>query len=192
MRWERYLAGMKDQGLLRFGILILVLTVLIEGFFIMELSRQERIVLIPPGIGEAGKSWVNEKNASPEYFEQMTLFLLPLVADFHPRNIEAQIPTFLRFVVPEQYGAVKTQLVSQAERAKRNDMAQVFYIQQVEVKEKTARATGIMRRFVGKSLTSEEVVTYEVQYEILSGRPFVRGIDLVSPTGAGASDRDRE
>jgi type IV conjugative transfer system protein TraE len=183
---------MKDQGLLRFGILILVLTVLIEGFFIMDLSRQERIVLIPLGIGEAGKSWVNEKNASPEYLEQMTLFLLPLVADFHPRNIEAQIPTFLRFVVPEQYGAVKTQLVSQAERAKRNDMAQAFYIQRVEVKEKTARATGIMRRFVGKSLTSEEVVTYEVQYEILSGRPFVRGIDLVSPTGAGASDRDRE
>lgn len=192
MKWENYLSGMKEHGLLRFVILILTLGMLVEGIFIITLSRQQRIVLVPPGISEAGKSWVTGKNASPEYLEQMTLFLLPLVADFHPRNIDAQIPFFLRFVAPEQYGAVKTQLASQSERARRNDLSQVFYIQQVEVKETTARATGIIRRWVGKSLTSEEVVTYEVQYEIRSGRPFVRGIDLVPPAGPGASNRDRE
>lgn len=192
MKWENYLSGMKEHGLLRFVILILTLGMLVEGIFIITLSRQQRIVLVPPGISEAGKSWVSEKNASPEYLEQMTLFLLPLVADFHPRNIDAQLPFFLRFVAPEQYGAVKTQLASQAERARRNDLSQVFYIQQVEVKETTARATGIIRRWVGKSQTSEEVVTYEVQYEIRGGRPFVRGIDLVPPTGPGASNRDRE
>ncbi len=191
MRWERYLAGMKEYGLLRFVILILTLGLIIEGFFLIQLSRQQRIVLVPPGIGEDQQIWVSDRSAGAGYLEEMTRYLLPLVASFHPRSLDTQLGLFLRYVAPEQYGAVKAQLLSQAERAVKNDLSQVFYIQQVEVKESTARATGILKRFVGKTQTSEEVSTYEVTYEIRHGRPVVVGIELVPPAGMGASNRHR-
>ena len=191
MRWERYLEGKKEHGLLKFTILILVLGLMAEGFFLIRMSRQERIVLVPPGVSEVRENWVTGTTASAGYLEQTTRFLLPLVADFHPRSIESQLPIFLRYVAPEQYGAVKAQLVSQAERAVKNDLSQVFYIQQVEVKESTALATGILRRFVGKTQVTEEVSSYEVIYEIRHGRPVVVGVDLVPPAGMGASDRHR-
>ena len=191
MKWDRYLAGMKEYGLLRFVILILALGLVMEGFFLVQLSRQQRIVLVPPGIAESQQIWISDHSASTGYLEEMTRYLLPLVASFHPRNLDTQLGLFLRYVSPEQYGAVKAQLLSQAERAVKNDLSQVFYIQQVEVKESTARATGILKRFVGKTQTSEEVSSYEVTYEIRHGRPVVVGIELVPSAGLGASDRHR-
>jgi conjugal transfer pilus assembly protein TraE len=195
MKWERYLAGMREYGLLKFVIVILALGLVIEGFFLMQLSRQQRIVLVPPGIsasgGEDQQIWVSDRGAGAGYLEEMTRYLLPLVASFHPRNLDTQLGLFLRYVAPEQYGAVKAQLLSQAERAVKNDLSQVFYIQQVEVKGSTARATGILKRFVGKTQTSEEVSSYEVTYKIRHGRPVVVGIELVPPAGLGASDRHR-
>ncbi len=56
MKWERYLAGMKEYGLLKFVILILALGLVIEGFFLMQLSRQQRIVLVPPGTSASAVS----------------------------------------------------------------------------------------------------------------------------------------
>lgn len=134
---------------------------------------------------------MSEKSASTDYLEQMTRFLLPQVTNFHPGSIDSQLPLFLRYVAPEQYGAVKAQLLSQADRARRNDLSQVFYIQQLEVKDQTVRATGILRRFVGKTQVTEEVTTYEITYEIHHGRPVVVGIDLAPPPGMGASNRNR-
>ncbi len=191
MRWEQYLEKSKEHGLLKLSVLILTLGIVAEGFFLIKLSQQQRIVLVPPGMNETQEAWVSEKSASAEYLEQMTRFLLPQLTNFHPGNIEVQLPLFLRYVAPEQYGAVKAQLQSQADRARRNELSQVFYIQQVEVKDQTARATGILRRFVGKTQVTEEVSTYEISYEIRHGRPVVVGIDLVPPAGMGASNHNR-
>lgn len=180
MRWERYLKGRMEHGLLKFVILVLALGLVVEGFFIVQLSREQRVVLVPP---LTQKAWVSEQGASPEYLEQMTLFLLPLAVNFHPANLDELIPLFLQHVAPEQYGEVKAQLVSQAERARRNDLSQVFYLQKTEVEDHTVRATGILRRFVGKTQVTEEVTSYEVRFEIRHGRPVVVGIGTVSPAG---------
>jgi conjugal transfer pilus assembly protein TraE len=191
MRWEEYRAGKKEHGFLKFVILTLTLGILAEGVFLLWFVRQERIVLVPAGIHEEAKSWISRTSASPDYLEQMTLYLLPLVTNFHPRTLDAQFALFLRYVAPDQYGAVKVQLLSQAERVRRNEFAQVFYVQQVEIKEGTARATGILQRFVGKTKTSEEIATYEITYEIRYGRPVVVGIHLVPPVGMGPANGGR-
>lgn len=191
MRWERYLSGMKEQGLLRSVILILALGLVIEGYLMIQMINRQRVVLVPPGVHEAGEIWVRENNASAGYLEDVTRFLLPLVTSFHPRTLTEQISLFLRYVAPEQYGAVKALLLSQAGQAIKNDISQAFYIQEVEIKKETARATGILRRYVGKTRVTEEVTTYEVRYEIRRGRPVVVGIESVSPARVGASDDHR-
>ncbi len=191
MELNQYRAGQREHGLLKFVILILTVGLIAEGFLLVKLTREQRVVLVPPGIGETQEIWVSEIEAGPEYLKQMTRFLLPLVTSFHPRTLDAQLSLFLHHVAPEQYGSVKAQLLSQGERAVKNDLSQVFYIQEVEIKEHVARATGILKRFVGKTQTSEEVTTYEVTYEIRHGRPVVAGIDL-APSGIGGSNRRRE
>lgn len=189
MELNQYRAGKREHGLLKFAILILTVGLIAEGFLLIDLARRQRVVLVPPGIGEMREIWVGEIEASPEYLKQMTRFLLPLVTSFHPRTLDAQLSLFLHHVAPEQYGSVKAQLLSQGERAVKNDLSQVFYIQEVEVKENIARATGILKRFVGKNQTSEEVTTYEISYEIRHGRSYVAGIVLTPPAGMGGSNR---
>lgn len=191
MRWERYLSGMKEQGLLRSVILILALGLVIEGFLMIQMINRQRIVLVPPGIHNGGEVWVGENTAGAGYLEDVTRFLLPLVTSFHPRTLTEQISLFLRYVSPEQYGAVKARLLSQAAQAVKNDISQAFYIQNVEIKNETARATGILRRYVGKTRVTEEVENYEVRYEIRHGRPVVVGIESLSPARVGASDDHR-
>jgi type IV conjugative transfer system protein TraE len=188
MRWERYLTGKVEHGLLKFVILMLALGLVMEGFFVVKFSQDQRVVLVPP-LKE--KAWVSEQEASPEYLEQMAFFLLPLAVNFHPANLEERIPLFLQHVAPEQYGEVKAQFVSQAERAQRNDLSQVFYVQRTEVKDQTVKATGILRRFVGKTQVTEEVTTYEIRFEIRHGRPVVVGIGNVPGSGPGHSNRQR-
>lgn len=188
MELNRYRTGKWEHGLLKFVILVLTLGLAVEGFFLNKLAKQQRVVLVPPGITE--EAWVGDLQASPEYLEAMTRFLLPLVASFHPRSLSGQIGLFLQHVAPEQYGTVRADLLSQGERAAKSDLSQVFYIQDVAVKENRARATGLMKRFVGKTQTSEEITTYEIIYEIRNGRPFVAGIDL-APKGGGGSNRHR-
>lgn len=189
MELNQYRAVQREHGLLKFVVLILTVGLVMEGFLLVKLTRQQRVVLVPPGIGETRDIWVSEIEASPEYLKQMTWFLLPLVTSFHPRTLDPQLSLFLHHVAPEQYGSVKAQLLSQGERAVKNDLSQVFYIQEVEVKENIARASGILKRFVGKNQTSEEVTTYEISYEIRHGRPYVAGIVLTPPAGIGASNR---
>lgn len=189
MELNQYRAGKREHGLLKFVILLLTVGLIAEGFLLIDLARRQRVVLVPPGIGEMREIWVGEIEASPEYLKQMTRFLLPLVTSFHPRTLDAQLSLFLHHVAPEEYGSVKAQLLSQGERAVKNDLSQVFYIQEVEIKEHVARATGILKRFVGKNQTSEEVTTYEISYEIRHGRPYVAGIALTPPAGIGASNR---
>lgn len=188
MELNRFRTGKSEHGLLKFVIFVLTLGLVTEGFFINKLARQQRVVLVPPGITE--EAWVGDRQAGPEYLEAMTRFLLPLVTSFHPRSLSGQISLFLQHVAPEQYGAVRADLVSQGERAAKSDLSQVFYIQEVAVEENRARATGLLKRFVGKTQTSEEITTYEIVYEIRHGRPFVAGIDL-APKGGGGSNRHR-
>ncbi|MFQ5779165.1 MAG: type IV conjugative transfer system protein TraE [Nitrospiria bacterium] len=192
MELKQYWAGKKEHSLLRFVILALTFGIIVEGLFLVRLSQQERVVLVPPGFGRSSPAWVSATDAGPAYLEEMTSFLLPLITNFHPGSVDARLSLFLRYVAPEQYGAVKAQLRSQAARARRNNLAQVFYLQKVEVEEKRARATGILKRYIGKTQTSEEVTTYEMSYEIRHGRPVVTGIDLVPATGIGAADRHGE
>lgn len=192
MELNQYRAGKREQGLLKFVILVLTVALIAEGFFLIELARRQRIVLVPPGLGEVQEGWISDRQAGPEYLKQMTRFLLPLVTSFHPRTLDPQLSLFLHHVAPEQYGSVKAQLLSQGERAVKNDLSQVFYIQEVEVKGNIARATGLLKRFVGKNQTSEEVMTYEISYEIRHGRPYVAGIVLTPTAGIGASNRHRE
>jgi type IV conjugative transfer system protein TraE len=189
VRIERYLAGRREHGLLKLSVLVLVLGLIAEGVLVLLMSRQQRVVLVPPALSEHREIWVSDEAASAAYFEDLTRFLLPLLADVHPRNLDVQFSLFLRYVAPEAYGAVKAQLLAQAERARRNDLAQVFYIQNLDVKDQTVRATGLLRRFVGKTSTSEEVATYEVRYEMRRGRPVVVGVAVGAPPGVGAPER---
>lgn len=191
MRYDRYLAGIAGQWLLRSVILILALGLVIEGYLMMQMIGRQRVVLVPPTVHNTGEVWVAEDTASAGYLDAMTRFLLPLVTSFHPRSLTEQISLFLRHVAPEQYGDVKARLLSQAGQAIKNDISQAFYIQNVEIEKETARATGILRRYVGKAQVIEEVTTYEVRYEIRHGRPVVVGIDSLSPARVGASDDHR-
>ncbi len=191
MRWERYLAGINERGLLRSLILILALGLVIEGYLLMQMIDRQRVVMVWPGVYDTGEVWVAEDTASSRYLEDMTRFLLPLVTSFHPRSLTEQISLFLRHVAPEQYGDVKARLLSQAGLAIKNDISQAFYIQNVEIEKETARATGILRRYVGKAQVIEEVITYEVRYEIRHGRPVVVGIESLSPARVGAPDGHR-
>jgi type IV conjugative transfer system protein TraE len=171
---------LRGRGLTRLVILGLLILLFIEGYFLAQARYQERVVLVPLLDRSASIGW---QSASPEYLEQLSRYLLPLVTTYHPRSLEVQIREFLNYVSPESFGELKGQLLSQAEEARKSELSQVFYPSEIQAEGDSARATGLLRRFIGKTLTSEEVTTYELCYAIRHGRAYLVGLARIDRVG---------
>jgi type IV conjugative transfer system protein TraE len=190
MELARYIAKSTEHLFLKFAIILLVVGFIFQGVVNIWLYQQERIILDPIGEQSSGDIWISGSAAGPGYLIRMTHRLLPLITTFHPNTLEGQIKIFLETVAPEQFGEVRAQLLAQAADARRNDLSQVFFIQKLEpVAPSTVRATGILRRFVGKTPTTEEILSYDLSYDIRSYRPFVIDFHPVSTAGSGSTDR---
>lgn len=170
----------RERGLIRWVIFILLAGLLLEGYFLVQARFQERILLVPLLGKPAAVGW---DSASPEYLDQLSRHLLPLVTTYHPRSLDGQIAEFLKYVSPESFALFKAQLLSQAEEAKKTELSQVFFPMESSVEKSSARVTGLLRRFIGKTLTSEEVIDYEVCYAIRHGRAFVVGLERSNRIG---------
>lgn len=184
MRLTRFLqlkeGTSREQGLIRLVIIGLLAGLLAEGYLLAQARFQERVILVPLLEKPVELGW---NSSSPEYLEALSRQLLPLVTTYHPRTIDRQINDFLKYVAPESYGAIKAQLLLQAEEAKKSELSQVFYLMEDQIEGERVRMTGLIRRFIGKTQTSEEVTVYEVCYAMRHGRAHLVGLRRVGSGG---------
>ncbi len=125
-RWEN---SLRENTFLKGLSLLLALGLIVNGQFF----KSDRVIIVPPYISKPFA--VTDKKVSPEYMEQMAIFLSTFAASFTPASFSYNIATFLKYVDQSVYTDVKTLLMAQKARVEKEGVIQSFFPQKAIVYE---------------------------------------------------------
>ena len=140
-RWEN---SLRENAFLKALVLLLAAGLIVNGQFF----KKDRVVIVPPYISQPFT--VSEKKVSPEYMEQMAVFLGSFATSFTPANITYNVSTFLKYVDDSNYKPVKTALMGQKAKVEAEGVTQSFFPQKAICyeKENTVDVIGNSIRYV--------------------------------------------
>ncbi|MYF47757.1 MAG: hypothetical protein F4214_02100 [Candidatus Dadabacteria bacterium] len=173
---ERWLNLARENGLLRFVVGALCVTVALQGCYMKKLSERTTVHVHVPEymrkdftLGAAGA-------ASLSYTEQWALSLLPFVASFTAETVDFNVRQFLLYVHPESHHSISGFLLEKSKEIKASGVAQAFFPKTVAVLEEGAvvAVSGRRTRVVGNVVTDQREVSYRIRFELGAGnRPLV-------------------
>jgi conjugal transfer pilus assembly protein TraE len=154
---------------------------LVLALFAVRLSGQERIVVIPPSVHKT--FWVEQERVSSEYLEQMGYFLMQLVLNVTPQNVDHQSRLLLQYASPSAFGELRTQLSTNAERLKRDSAATVFSAHDLSVDEGSLKVgvRGQLTTFVSDRRVSEVSKGYAIEFQYTGGRLTLKAFRETHP-----------
>lgn len=117
-RWEN---SLRENTFLKVLILLLAAALIANGQFF----KKDRVVIVPPYLSKPFT--VTEKEVSPEYLEQMAVFLTTFATSFTPSNITYNITAFLRYADLSAYSEIKALLLAQKARIEKEGVTQSFF-----------------------------------------------------------------
>lgn len=146
------------------GNLLLILAVI---------GKEERTIITPPALSKA--FWVSGGNASPEYLEQMALWFASLALNISPANVDYSNEVFMRYVVPDSHGRMKSVMAAQSGRIKRNNASQTFYLSRYKIDPDKMQValSGKLKKWVGETAVPAEEKTFRIRFRMESGRILV-------------------
>lgn len=165
----------------RNALFFLVVTLLILNFLqaIAVFFKRERVVVMPPEITQ--EFWVEKNRVSQSYLEEMTLFFAGLILEISAESASYKRDIILRNTVPEGYGALKTKLIEDERRLKKEHVVTSFQPNTVKIVlgKMTAEITGDLSRFVGEKRISQSRDTYSFTFLYRHGRLLIKSFQLI-------------
>ena len=142
-------------------------------------SHHERIIITPPEVHQS--FWVEGNRVSNHYLEEMSLYFAHLLLDTSEASAPFNREVILRYANPESYGALKTQLLEDEQRYKKEQLSTSFKpsIVQVDNKRMTADITGDLLSYVGSKKISQYGETYRFQFHYDRGRLLINSFSLL-------------
>lgn len=153
-RWEN---SLRENTFLKVLILLLVGALMVNGQFF----KRDRMIIVPPYLTRPFT--VTEKGVSPEYTEQLAVFLAAFATSFTPSNITYNITTLLKYVDPSAYSTVRTALLAQKTKVETQGLIQSFYPEKAVCYEKNNTVD-----IIGRS------IRYNQNVKIFDGREAYR------------------
>jgi conjugal transfer pilus assembly protein TraE len=171
----QHLLGMRN-GYLLLACSSMLLN-LILAMAIGSVIGTERIVLVPPEIEKP--TWISASKVSAEYIWGMSLFLSDLLLNVTPSNASMQHQMFLRYVDESQYGKVKSGLLDQEERLKKEHTTMRFQLSkiQIDAQRLQARISGDVEFTVGETSMPAKHLTYILAYTFRHGQLKVKSFE---------------
>ncbi len=170
----------------RNSLFLLVMALLTLNFFqaCALLVRSERVVVIPPHT--TASFWVEKNRVSPSYLEEMALFFANLILETTPESAAYKRDIILRNTLSEGYGALKTKLLEDEGRLKKERVVTAFQPNGIKVNpaHMTVEITGDLLRFVGEKRISQSRDTYGLTFVYRNARLLIKSFHLLR------SDRD--
>lgn len=156
--------------LLATGLLILCLML---SILIIFMCGRERIILMPPAMNK--ELWVSNKNASSDYLSRMTLFLSELALNVTADNVDYQHEVLLRYADPAYYVRLKPELVSLADKIKKEHITTAFFPIDVKIdcKHNEAIIVGDLKTYVGDTILPVKRMSYHFAYRFNAFSPLV-------------------
>lgn len=167
------------RDLFLFTTLALLAVVVLLCVALIKTVGNQRIILIPTPLQQAG--WVDKARVSEGYLAEMTRYYSSLFLDVSPNNQNAHIDEILHYSAAESNGALKTQLLAEADYLKRNHVSTWFSPASVAVDTNnfTADITGDLHLMVGKEEVKDSRVTYRAHYVYRNGALLISGFNEV-------------
>jgi conjugal transfer pilus assembly protein TraE len=173
-RYQTEFRKMIDQ---RNGYLVLSVGLIglciILSILVAFLIGRERIVLVPQSMNK--NIWVSSSTASPEYLTRMSLFLSELALNVTGDNVDSQQELLLRYVDPSYYHSLKPELITEADRIKKDHISTSFYPVDIKVDDKLQEAIviGDLKSYVGDTALPTKRISYRFVYRFNSFTPLI-------------------
>ena len=183
---ERWLNLARENGLLRFAVGALCVTVALQGCHMKRLSERTTVHVHVPEYMRKDFTMSAAGGASLAYTEQWALGLLPFVASFTSESVDFNVRQFLLYVHPESYDPISGFLLEKSKEIKASGIAQAFFPKTVAVEEEGAvvAVTGQRTRVVGNVVTDQRQVVYRIRFSLGAlNRPLVT--ELIEDEEAG-------
>ena len=135
--------------------------------------KQEKVIVIPTGLKES--VWIENSRVDPAYIEEMSAYFLHLALDTTPSSAAYHHRTLLKHVYPAKYGTLKSHLMSEAKRLKKDNVSTLFKPRSIKVLKdgKTVRIVGYLATFVGNKRISDEEKVFVLKILVVKGRLFL-------------------
>lgn len=181
---SKYQQGLKElQGRnFRLGAAVsaLALMLLVALLCMLRMAGNTQTILVPPTIERT--FWVSRDQASQEYLEEMAGFISWLILDVTPESIDWKTRTVLRYVAPEESGALKIRQEVEAARMKNLNASTAFAIQKMltNEKEQSVLLIGQLTTKVNGERTSMLDKQYLAMFAFSGGRVHIKSFKEVS------------
>ncbi len=172
---ERWLNLARENGILKFAVGALCVTVVIQSCHMKKLSERTTVHVHAPEYVREDFS-LGGGAPSLSYTEQWALSLLPFVAAFTPDTVDFNVRQFLLYVHPESYHEISGFLLEKSKEIKSGGAAQAFFPKTVTVSAdgRTVFVTGRQTRVVGNVVTEDREISYRLGFELgAKNRPLV-------------------
>jgi conjugal transfer pilus assembly protein TraE len=181
LRYEKWYRDWKSALTENFFLKVLLL-ILSIGFVLNAsiFKKKDRIVLVPPKIEK--EVWVEKDRVSPEYLEQMAVFISTLAGNLAPVNALYSVKVLEGYILPKVYAEIKTDLAAQAEYIKRNNIQQSFFPETVKITgDNEVTIEGNVLRYIGSTKVSNERMLYRIKFKPENYKLYVEELNADYP-----------
>ncbi len=171
----------QQRNLLMSFVVLLALLSVIQAMALI--FKSDHVVIIPPEVSQ--RFWIERNRASKAYLEEMGMFFANLVLDSSPSSSAYQREVLLRYALPEAYSNLKSQLMEDEQRLKKENLSTSFKPISVKVNRRLnlVELTGDLLGYVGNKRISQSRDTYLMKLEFQKGRIFIVSFKLKESHG---------
>lgn len=160
-----------ENKLLKFVIVIIGITTLINTGLLYSSLNSHRTVIVPPVINT--KFELYGQKASEEYYKEFARYISSLVFSYTPVTIRAQFTELLGMYSASAYPAARNFFYDLAEKVETSKVSSVFYLQKILVDEerKEIEVVGFQVQYASNgSKIEENLRKYGIEYRMDNGR----------------------
>jgi len=174
-RWIRnWKSALAENFFLRSVTLLLGISLVITT--LMLSVKNERILLVPPQMTK--EFWIERDRVSPEYVEQMGVFIATLVGNLSPANAEFNVNMLVKHYLDpgSKNPEAMRELLGQAAYIKKNNITQAFFPSSISIVDSAnmkVRVEGSNIINIGTARISGEKVSYLIKFNARDYKLYV-------------------
>lgn len=125
--------------------------------------------------------WVTTDRVSPEYLEEMGLYVASLAKSFTPETIGYNHKQLLKIASPEYFGALQKKLANSSNYVKQNNLSSVFRPNSAKINQVNMSivVSGVLNQYVNDDPLKAEQVSYRIWFGYENGFISLKGIEPV-------------
>ena len=156
------------------AVTLSISTILMSCFLF---SKSERIIVVPPTVEQS--FWIKGNNVSPEYLEQMGVFLGQLLLTKSTSSVPVQRSTLLRHSSPSFAQLLGQRLFEEEKTLKKQGGSYMFFLSQVDVSvdDLEVHLQGERRYYSRDKMVSSQQEKYILRFESKSGQIKLAGVE---------------